>query len=191
MDRGLKCVGCIHSSDELTSIHIANLLTSHGIGAMIEGGAVYGIAVRADKAEQATAILRADALKVGYGIYYFGLGHDDIVPRRPKRILARILFATALKKSDFSTSTALGRFLHSKKIVRVAAKYPYIASLAVREQQYLATPTMHKAGYNLELELRETLRSQSDGYRGRYQVWKNGRRINFLGSNEWWSSEEK
>jgi hypothetical protein len=102
-----------------------------------------------------------------------------------KQLISRSPVSSVLKKSEFASNTALGRFLRCKDISRLTAKYPYIVSLAIHERQYLATPKSYGTGYDVEIELQKSLGEHADGYRGRYQVYEDGSRVGFLGSNEW------
>ena len=173
----------VSGTDRITQIHIGNLLLSHDIESVMEGSRIYRVSVPPAKAEQATKLLRADAPKGGYYVWF---GSNDVVKAtEPKPIVSRISVSAALQQLEFARDTALGRFLRSKEIAKLTAKYPYVISISVHERQYLATPKTHGTGYDVELELQKSLRKQEDGYRGSYQVYDDGRSVDFLCSYEW------
>ena len=144
---------------------------------------IYGVSVPPANAEQATKLLRADAPKGGYYVWFWS--NDVVKATEPKVTVSRISVSAALKRPEFASDTALGRFLRSKEIAKLTAKYPDIISISVHERQYLATPKTHSTGYDVEIELQKSLRKQDDGYRGSYQVYDGGRSVGFLGSSEW------
>ena len=89
-------------------------------------------------AEQVIKMLRADARKGGYFVFF---GSNDLVKAtEPKAIVSRISASAALKRPEFASDTALGRFLRIKNIAELTAKYSYIISTSVHERQYLVTP---------------------------------------------------
>ena len=178
-----KGIAGVSGTDRITQIHITNLLLSHDIESVMEGSVVYGVSVPPAKTEKATKLLRSDAPKGGYYVFF---GSNDLVKAtEPKAIVNRTSVSAALKQPEFASDTAFGRFLRSKKIAELTTKYPYIISISVHERQYLATPKTHGTGYDVEIELQKSLRKQDDGYRGSYQVYDDGRSVGFLGSNEW------
>jgi hypothetical protein len=178
-----KGIAGVSGTDRITHIHITNLLLSHDIESVMEGSVIYGVSVPPAKAEQATKLLRTDAQKSGYYVWF---GSNDVVrAAERKAIVSRISVSSALKKPEFASDTALGRCLRSKEIAKLTAKYPYIIAISVHERQYLTTPKKYGTGYDVEIELQKSLRKQDDGYRGSYQVYDGGRSVVFLGSNEW------
>lgn len=177
-----KIAACIACGDRITNIHVSNLLGSHGIVPMIEGGLVFGISVPAAEAELAAKILREDAQKLGY---YIAFGANDEIRAVPcKRLVSRISVSSALKKKEFASGTALGQFLRSKDISQLTAKFPYIISIAVHERQYL-TWQGYSTGYEVEISLQKSLRKHDAGCRGTYQICDNGQSVTSLGSTEW------
>jgi hypothetical protein len=177
---GIAGVG---GTDRITQIHITNLLLSHDIESGMEGSVVYGISVPPDKAEQASQLLHADARKIGYYVWF---GSNDVVKAAgAKQLVHRSTVSSVLKRSEYSGGTALGRFLRSRDISPLTAKYPYIISLSVHERQYLSTPKTYSIGYDVVIELQQSLGQRADGYRGNYQVYDSGSQVDFLGASEW------
>ncbi|MEO8352057.1 MAG: hypothetical protein ABI680_10015 [Chthoniobacteraceae bacterium] len=179
-----KSVGTISSINEISHIHITHLLLSRGIASVIVGSVWHAILVPPDKAAEASPLLRADAPKRAYTVWLPDT--DEIVGAEPepKVLASRISVATALKQVQFGPRTDLGRFLRSKDIARLTAKYPFIISLRVVERQYLATPTELRTGYDLHLDLQKSLRDRDDDFGGWYQVYNRGKRIEYLGGHE-------
>lgn len=178
-----KNIANISGTDRISDIHIGNLLESNDIDCVIEGSLLYGISVPPGKVEQATKLLRTDARKVGYYVWF---GPDDVVKAaEAKQLISRATVSSVLKKSEYGADTALGRFLRTKDVSKLTVKYPYIVSFDVRERQYLATAKTYSTGYDVEIELQKSLDERADGYRGSYQVYDSGNRIELRGSNEW------
>ncbi len=178
-----KGIAGVSGTDRITQIHVTNFLLSHDIESMMEGSVIYGLSVPQAKAEQATKLLRSDAPKCGYSIMF---GSNDVVRAAERKLLvSRISVSSALKKPEFASDTALGRYLRSTEIENFIAKYPYIISISVHERQYLMTPKKYGTGYDVEIELQKSLRKQDDGYRGNCQVYDDGRSVGILGSSEW------
>ncbi len=184
-----KHVGSISNGDEITHIHIANLLESRGIKFTMEGSVIDGIAVPPAKATEATKLLRKDATKLGYHIWF---GSADFVNASAGTVrISRAAVAGVLVKSEYGDKTALGKFLRSTRVSELTAKYPYVVSLRVYERRYLSTPKAFSTGYDIEIELQESLLEAKEGYRGYYQVYDDGRGVKSLGSSEWRVGEKK
>lgn len=181
--RNWKSIALVSGGDRITQIHITNLLLSHNIESVMEGSMVYDVSVPPSKAEQATKLLRTDAPKSGY---FVSFGSNDVM-RAPesKALVSRISVSSALKKPEFGSDEALGKFLRSKRIAALTRRYPYITSISIRERQYFSAPRTRATGYEVELELQGSLRKGDEGYRGRYQVYDGGGSVRFLGANEW------
>jgi hypothetical protein len=178
-----KGVACIGGLDEISSIHITNLLLSHDIKSAIDGSILYRIAVPAAKTEQASELLRADALNHGYYVLFDT--NDFVRAAELEQRISRSAVSSVLERSEYASQTALGRFLRSNEISKLTAKYPYIVSLSVHERQYLATPMTFNTGYDVEIELQKSLREHDDGYRGWYQVYDSGKQVSLHGATEW------
>jgi hypothetical protein len=178
-----KSVAAVSGIDSITKIHICNLLLSHGIEPIMEGSVMYGVEVPSARAAEASKLIRKDALWRRY--YVFFAKNDVVEPGKAKEKLSRTAFATALKDPIYAPTSALGRFLRCDQIQKLAAKYPYIASMKAYERHYLATPTLLHMGYEIEVDLRDTLEKDLHGYSGSYQVYENGTVINSLGSSKW------
>jgi hypothetical protein len=177
-----KWVACISGMDKISEIHIINLLQSHGIKSVIEGSLAYGISVPPTNAELASQVLRTNAAKLGYMVWF---GSNDVIrAAEPRQLITRRPVSSALKEPAYGTGTALGRFLRSKDISQLTAKYPYVVALSAHERRYLATPHNYSTGYDVEIELRKSPTVEAFGYRGSYQVYDGGSRVVFLGSNE-------
>jgi hypothetical protein len=178
-----KCIAGVSCIDRISQIHVTNLLLSHDIDSRMEGSVDCGISVLPAKAEQASQLLRRDARKLGYYVWF---GSNDVVrAARGKQAISRSPVSSVLKKAEYGNDTALGRFLRSKDISQLTAKYPYVVSLSVHKRQYLSTPKTYGTGYDVEIELQKSLGERADGYRGSYQFYDGGSRVGFLGSNEW------
>lgn len=188
-EKNWKWVAVISGTDRITEIHVSNLLLSRGIRSAIGGSVGYGVSVPPAKAKQAAKLLRTDALKSGYYIW-FGI-NDVRRASEPKTIVRRISFSSALNKPEFARDTSLGKYLRSKEIAKLTAKYPYIISISVHERQYLTAPKIYGTGYDVAIELQKSLRKKDDGYSGSYQVYDGGRSVDFLGSNEWSVGDKK
>jgi hypothetical protein len=183
-----KSIGVVSGNDVISLLHISNLLRSHGIRSSSGGSIVYDIYVPPVAAGKASQLLRADARKHGYWV---GLEKDDVLKAaEPKERVTRAAVATVLGKPEYSDETALGRFLRSTDIAVLTAKYPYV-TLSVHERQYLATPKVFRTGYDVEIALQNSIDDPDKGYRGSYQVYDDGRELQFQGSSEWESDAPK
>ena len=180
-----KGIAGVSGMDKITQIHVRNLLLSYDIESLMEGSLICGISVPPNKAEQAIKLLRADAPKGGYYVW-FG-GNDVVKATEPKARVSRISISSVLKQPEFASETGLGKFLRSKELAKLTAKYSYIISMSVHERQYLTAPKTCATGYDVMIELRKPFWKQDDGYRGSYQVYDGGSSVGFLGSNEWQS----
>jgi hypothetical protein len=175
-----KTIAGVSGNDKITQIHITNLLLSHDIKSAMVGSVLYDVAVPSDKAEEAAKLLRIDAQKHDYWVLF---GSNDVVRATECRTLvSRTSVSSTLKKPEFTSATALGKFLRSKKIAELTAKYPYIISLSIHERQYLATPKAYSTGYDVKIELKKSPEDQAFGYRGSYQVYDGGGQVECLGS---------
>jgi hypothetical protein len=100
-----KCVASISGMDKISEIHIINLLQSHGIKSVIEGSLAYGILVPPAKAELASQMLRTNAAKLGYMVWF---GSNDLVrAAEPKQLIARRPVSSALKEPAYISFDAL------------------------------------------------------------------------------------
>ncbi len=139
-----KCVASISGMDKISEIHINNLLQSHGIKSVIEGSLAYGISVPPARAELASQVLRTNAAKLGYMVWF---GSNDVVrAAEPRQLITRRPVSSALKEPAYGTGTALGRFLRSEDISHLTTKFPYIVALSAHERRYLATPYNYSTG---------------------------------------------
>lgn len=179
-----KGVAVVSGTDRISQIHITNLLLSHDIQSTMGGSVVYGVSVSPTKAAQASQLLRTDARTLGYWVCFLG-SNDVVMATEPKQLINRSPVSSVLRKPEYGRDTPLGRFLRSKDISQLTAKYPYVVSLSAHKRQYLATPKTYSTGYDVEIELQKSSAKHSDGYHGRYQVCDGGSRIDSLGSNEW------
>jgi len=178
-----KFIGAISSTDEISRIHVTNLLWSQGIGSVIEGSVVHGVTVPSGKANQAAKLLREDATKAGYFVWFST--NDIIKAKEGVQVAVHQPVTTLLQQPEFDARTALGRFLRSKDIAQLFTKYPSLVSLSVHERRYLTTTKTHGTGYDVEIELQTSRSPQANGYRGSYQVFDDGNQVRFLGANEW------
>lgn len=174
----------VAGADKITQIHIRNLLLSHDIKSTMEGSLAFGVLVLARDSIKATKLLRLDASKRGYNVW-FGINDAMRAVGEREPIVIRTAVSSILKQPKFSRNTALGKFLRSKELSKLTTKYPYISKMSVRYRRYLETPMMYATGYEVEIGLQKSLREQDGGYRGSYQVYEGGRGIRFIGSNEW------
>ena len=175
--------GGISSIDEISHVHITNLLLAHGIESVMWGSLIHSIEVPPAKEAEALRLIREDAPKRGYTVWF---AKDDVAgtPTKSKERLRCIPLKEALKQPDYSNKTPLGRFLRSKEISKFTAKYSFIASLEVAERQYLTTPKTLGTAYQIELRIRNTTGKRGKEYSGTYQALDNGRNIQFMGSGE-------
>ena len=104
----------------------------------MEGSLIHGISVPPARADQASQLLRTDARKLGYYIRFEN--NNEVKAAKLKKLISRKPVSLALKEPEYGNDTALGRFLRSKEISSLTAKYSHIVSLSVHERQYLATP---------------------------------------------------
>ena len=108
-------IGSISATDEISHVHISNLLTSHGIESGMVGSVFHAIEVPPDKVAEATRTLRKDALKRHYTFWRENNGEVETVGNLPKSkvLISRTSVADTLKQREFGRNTALGRFLRS------------------------------------------------------------------------------
>ena len=175
--------GGISCNDEISHVHIENLLMAHGIDTAIVGSVFHSILVPLAKEAEAVRLIREDARKRGYNVWF---DKDDLARdlTKSKERLRRIALKEALKQPDYSKKTPLGRFLRSKEISKFTAKYPFIASLEVAEREYLTTPKTLGTAFQIELRIRNTIGKRGKEYSGTYQALDYGRNIHFMGSCE-------
>ncbi len=173
-------VGGIPSIDQISVVHIENLLAAHGIEAVIWGSIYYGIEVPPAKKAEAIKLLKRDAPRRNYVVLRVE-GRD--IGKKPESTerLRRIRVRDALKMPEYSPETTLGRFLRSKEVTALTKKHPFIQSLEVAERQYRITPTELSDAYEIEITLRSTLGTRGKELRYGYQVMNHGRTVEFNG----------
>jgi hypothetical protein len=86
---------------------------------------------------------------------------------------------------QFAKDKPLGRFLRSADLSAKLRAYPFVASLAVRQREYLDAKDKTQLGYEVQIVLHHKSDDDSKGFRGWYQVWDNGQAIWGLGISEW------
>ena len=178
-----KRVACILGNDRITEIHISNLLVTHGIQPAIHGSRAYAVEVPSSRAAEAVQLLRSDARNLEYHISF---GGDEVLEApEPKEVVREISVSSLLKRADYSSETALGRFLRSGRISKLAMKYPYMFSLCAHERQYLVTPHTRSTGWDVTYELHNSPGKRSAGCRGWCQLLNGGKEIHFFGAGEW------
>jgi hypothetical protein len=181
------CVAGISGNDQITNVHIPNLLASKRIECMLEGSMVNGVSVPKQHVAETKRLLLADAKKRGYSINFDEIVRQEAVKTPPKQIGSPV--AEALTRPEFAKDKPLGRFLRGANLSAKVRAYPYLASMAVREREYLATTDRMELGYEVEIVLHQKAGDDSIGFRGRYQILANGQKIESLGSNEWGNSK--
>ncbi len=178
-----KPIAWILGNDRITVTHIENLLVAQGIQPAIHGSRAYAVEVPLTRAAEAAKILRSDAQRRDYHISF---GSDELVGApEPKRVIQNTWISSVLKRPEYGSDTALGRFLRSEQIIRLTTNYPYVALLSVHERQYLATPTTYSTGHDVELELHDSEKKRADGSRGYGQLLNDGREIAFFVAGGW------
>lgn len=75
-------VAGISGIDQITGIHVYNLLASNGIPCAMEGSVAYGIEILGPQTNEVFQILKKDAQVRGYSIWF---GERDIVNRHRRR----------------------------------------------------------------------------------------------------------
>ena len=182
-DQEWETVAGISGGDQITIIHISNLLASRGITTALAGSVMYNVSVPKDKAPESKQILRADAKAMGY---YIRFGeNDEVQPAEAKSLKIDKPASDLLALRQYGTNTSLGLFLRDAEISGKLRRYPFVHSLRVQERPYLAATNKTEIGYEVEIELRPRRSDESKGYRGWFQVWDGGKRVQFQGSNEW------
>lgn len=174
-------VGAIPSIDQITVVHIENLMAAHGIEAVIWGTTFWGIEVPPAKKAETVKLLKRDAPRRNY-VVLTATGNIGKKPESSER-LRRIRVRDALKMPEYSPQTSLGRFLRNKEITALTAKHPFIQSLEVAERQYRITPTELSDAYEIELTLRSTLGTRGRELRYGYQAMNHGRTVIFNGGS--------
>lgn len=172
-------VGAIPNIDQISVVHIENLMAAHGIEAVIWGTVFWGIEVPQAKRAEAIKLLKRDAPRRNYVVMTVS-GNIGKKPESSER-LRRIRVRDALKLPEYSPQTSLGRFLRSKEVTALTAKHPFIQSLEVAERQYRITPTELSDAYEIEITLRSTLGTRGRELRYGYQVMNHGRTVKFTG----------
>ncbi len=172
-------MGC----DRITHTHVYNLLASKEIECRIEGSILYGVSVPKQQAEEAIRILREDVKKRGYWMKLSVDDHPKVA--EPTPMLKQLPIAQVLTRPEFAKDKPLGRLLRSPDLTAKLKTYPFVKSLSVREQEYLATKNTTDIGYEVEIELRPKACDDSKGFLVRYYVSAQGRRIEGNGGTEW------
>src|SRR5262245_57959315 len=129
-DRSMSWSGiaAISGNDRISLIHITNLFRSYDIESIIEGSVLYGVSVPQSRTAEALKILRTDAQRHGYYVWF---GKNDVVMATvPKTMITRSSASGVLENPEFAGETILGRFLRSEDISRLTSEYPYIISLS-------------------------------------------------------------
>ena len=175
-------IATISSYDDVNHIHIKNLLLSHGIEFFIVKKITDSVLVPPAQAEQASKLLRTDAQKSGYAVWF---GNDLIEAALGGLVVSNASVSSTLGKQEFSSVTALGRFLRSKDILNRTNMYPYIASMWVHERQYLVTTNTTAAGYDIDMVLKKSLEEHAGGCGMGYQVYDGGNRVCCCRSATW------
>jgi len=177
-----KAVATISGNDSITQIHVRNLLLSNGITSFVEGSLAYAIEVPGSNAVQAARLLRDDAQGRTYNISF---GSNGVVRApEPKLLLSDVAISSALQRPEYVSETALGRFLRTKEVSDLTAKYPNIVALMVRERPYLATTNKIDTAYEVDIKLSKARGDRAFGYRGGYQVYGGGTNVVRQGANE-------
>ena len=169
-------VGGISSVEQISVVHIENLMAAHGIEALIWGSIFYVIEVPRAKKAEAIKLLKRDAPRRNYVVHNVEgrkIGRAPVSSERLRRIRVR----DALKMPEYSPETSLGRFLRSKEVTALTKKHPFIQSLEVAERQYRITPTELSDAYEIEIVLRSTLGPRGKEATNSCQIMNHGRTV--------------
>ena len=167
--------------DRITGIHMMNLFQPFGISAVCGGSLIYGVSVPKHQVKKAITILRKDVIKHHY---LLSLKKDEFYPAPPLKVMVKNISFKSLGNQLYIRKTVdLQRFLRHSDIAKLGNKYLFVHTLSVQEREYLAIPHLLKHGYEVEIELRKTSHKDSDSFKGRYQVYNDGKQVDF-----WWSS---
>ncbi len=176
-------VASISGNDRLTVIHILYLLGSkEWVPFYLAGSKVQEIQVPKQHAVAAIRLLREDSKKRGYWIAF---GNEVHPAARATPKLTRLPIDQVLKQPGFAADKPLGRFLRSGALSAEVHEYPFLVSLGVREREFLGPNFTTQIGYEGDLVLQKRRDDDSQGYRGSYQVWDEGRQIESQGGSRW------
>ncbi len=167
--------------DRITGIHLRNLFQPFGISVVCGGSRIYGVSVPKHQVKKAIAILRKDVIKHHY---LLSLEKDEFYPAPPLKAMPQNISFKSLENHLYTHKEFdLQRFIRQSDIVKLGNKYPFVHTLYVLEREYFAKPHLLKRGYDVEIELRKTSHKDSDSFKGRYQVYNDGKQV-----DAWWSS---
>ncbi len=183
VDEPPESVAGIGSLDQITAIHVKNLLESSGIESVIEGSIVYGVFVPKERAEAAKKLLRTDAKERGYWLEFGEKDYQEAVKATPKQI--RLPISELLAQPDYAKDKALGRFLRSKELSAELHDYPFVESLAIRRREYLAAKGKTEIGYEVGVVLYAKASDDSKGCEYGYQFFAQGGEVVFQGGSQW------
>ena len=185
-----QSVAVVDGLDAITHCHVESLLKSHGIDSYTEGSVAYGLFVQRKNVVQTIAIIEKDLQIRKYDIVlgnrnasiHFGIHDSDWRKVVPNESLTQFL-----QQKTFGPETTLGRLLRSAEVQKEVQTFSYVVEMKFLEREYLETPTTLNQGYEVSIDLAVSPNEKIGGKRLFFQVWGNGKQIQAMGSNEWWS----
>jgi hypothetical protein len=188
-------VGCVDGLDAITHAHVTALLQGKGIDSVLEGSLVYGVSVPENDLVDAIRVLKEDAKKGHYAI----LIHDgnelfEYGPPKDQEWLVDKIdekYATVIRQEKYGESTELGRVLRESLVRSSVPPFAFVVCVKSLKREYLDSSGKMKTGYDVEIELSADLHNAVGGKRISFQVWDGGKKINFIGGNEWWQGDEE
>jgi hypothetical protein len=182
-------IGTIGGLDQITDQHITALLKLHGISSAIEGSIVYGVSVPVGDEARALKILREDAKKRHYWIdLYDGdkrvFHSDDSDDWKTENLSEK--YDTVLKRNEFEKSSDLGAVLRHSSFAESVPPFNYVKWVKWLKREYLDEKGRERIGHVVEVELSVDPNLEIGGKHARFQVWDDGKKIQTMGSSEWW-----
>ncbi len=177
-ERDWKVIADVVGCDRLTNIHVPNLLASKGIDCVLQGSIFYGVWVPKQHAATAIQVLREDAQKRDYAIWFDAKHKEEVFKATTPKKISCLPVSQLSARPEFAEDKPLGRWLRNADLSAKLRDYPFVESLEIYEREYLATQDKPEIGYDIEIELRPRAGDKSSGFLGRYQVWRRDRELN-------------
>lgn len=171
-------IGAVSDDDELTQMHIYNLLTKNGIACTVESTVIAEICVRHSQSDRALELIKHDlgsriyriSLSPGQG-YEYEPNEDDWMEQtlrcRYTNFTKSALFANVPLREIFQEGA--NRY---SNISDLYYSYPYIDTIRILQREYIDQDGKIAVGYEYDIELLDSLNVPSMNFRMQGQVIK-------------------
>ncbi|MFH1300844.1 MAG: hypothetical protein ABIK07_07255 [Planctomycetota bacterium] len=153
-------IGVVSIEDEITQIHIYNLMTKNGISCIIESTIISEVSVRRDQADRALELVKKDLGSRIYRISFSPDQSDEYQPCKDDWVEKNL----RCRFTDFTQSSLFDNFpfgpifqYYGAIYSNLFLSYPYINTIRILQREYLDQDGQTAIGYEYDIELLDSL----------------------------------